>query len=388
MSASPRIVIVHDWLTVPGGSEIVLDALLEAFPSAVVRTLIRKREAFRGTRIDQVDVRTTFIDRLPAARSHHRYYLPLMPIAIEQFDLGAFDVVISNSCAVGHGVITAPHQLHVAYVNRTMDYAWSGYHRELAAYSVNRGLTGLAARLTYHYIRQWDYQAFQRPDIVVANSRRSQVRLWKHYRRRAQVIHPPVSVPHMAVPRGRGDYFVFVGRLVPIKRVDVLIDAATSLGVPLLIVGDGPEAARLKARAGPTVRFVGQQDRKATMELVAGARAFLFASDEDFGIAPVEAQLLGIPVIAFRGGGPAETIVPGGSGLLFERQDPHSLVEAIAQFTDRGVTFGPQEIATHAGRFGRERFQREILTLVEEGWAATLDGERTVLPLPVDGHGA
>lgn len=381
MSLPSRVAIVHDWLTVPGGSEHVLDALLEAIPTAVVRTSIYDPRRFEGSRISRADIQTSFLDRLPGARSHHRQYLPLMPIAIEQLDLSAFDVVISNSCAVGHGVITGPDQLHVAYVNRTMDYAWSRYHRELAAYSVNRGLKGIAARLTYHYVRQWDYLAFQRPDVVIGNSARSQARLWKHYRRDASVIYPPVDIPASTARSNDGDYYVFVGRLVPIKRVDILVDAMTSLGAPFIVVGDGPDAARLQARAGPTVRFVGNQSRATVMELVAGARAFLFASDEDFGIAPVEAQMLGVPVIAYRGGGPSETIVDGSSGLLYDDQSAACLVDAVTAFESQGVAFGPEEIASHARRFGRKRFQDEMLDLIGSEWASR--NERKGIATPV-----
>jgi glycosyltransferase involved in cell wall biosynthesis len=362
-----RVGIVHDWLVVAGGAERVLESMLDRVPDAVVRTLIYAPAHFTRSRIADADIRTSFLDRLPGSARQHRLLLPLMPIAIEQFDLSAEEVVISNSFAVAHGVITSARQLHIVYVNRTMTYAWDTYHRDLAAFGVRHGAKGLAARLVYHYVRQWDYLAFQRPDVLVCNSEFSRRRVAKQYRRDALVIHPPVD-RLSSEARTRSDHYVFVGRLVPVKRVDLLIRAFNQLGRPLVIVGDGPSRATLEATAKANIQFVGWQPREVVSEYVASARAFVFASEEDFGVAPVEAQMLGVPVVAFGGGGTAETIVPGITGLLYPKQRVEDIVSAVQTFELRERQFDADAIAEHASAFSNERFQREFFNLVEIEW--------------------
>ncbi len=362
-----RIGLVHDWLIVPGGAERVLEALLDRLPDASVRTLLYSPAAFAGSPIADRKIQTSFIDRLPGSTRRHRTLLPLMPIAIEQFDLSREDVVISNSHAVAHGVITNARQLHIAYINRTMTYAWESYHRDLVAFGVHRGLKGVASRIVYHRVRQWDYLAFQRPDVIVCNSEYSKRRVAKQYRRDAIVIYPPVDGLSSAT-RAPDDHYVFVGRLVPVKRVDLLVGAFNQLGRQLVIVGDGPLRAELQASAKANIRFVGWKSRAEVSAHVASARAFVFASEEDFGIAPVEAQMLGVPVIAFGGGGTAETIVPGRTGVLYPRQQVGDIVSAIETFELRERQFDAELILEHASAFTKERFQREFFGLVDREW--------------------
>lgn len=362
-----RIGIVHDWLTVPAGSERVLEAMLERLPQAVVRTLLYAPANFRSSPISAHKIQTSFIDRLPGSANRHRLFLPFMPIAVEQFDLSDEEVVISNCCAVAHGVITSPNQLHVAYLNRTMTYAWDSYHRDLVDFRVSGGARGFISRAVYHYVRQWDYLAFQRPDVIVCNSAYSQRRTAKQYRREATVIYPPVDRP-LGASRVPNDHYVFVGRLVPVKRVDLLVKAFNQLGRPLIIIGDGPVRGELEASAKANVHFAGWKARAEVEAYVASSRAFVFASEEDFGLAPVEAQMLGVPVVAFGRGGVAETIVPGKTGLLYPRQEVGDIVAAIEAFELRERQFDAEAIAEHASQFSRERFQQELFGLIEKEW--------------------
>ncbi|HEX2865351.1 MAG TPA: glycosyltransferase, partial [Deinococcales bacterium] len=321
--------MAHDWLVTYGGSEAVLETLLRAFPVERVHTSVYDRAAFRNSVIARQDVRASFIDRLPGARHHHRQFLPLMPLAVEQYDLRSADVVLSNACALAHGVITRPDQAHVAYFNRTMTYAWDTYLDDLEAFGVARGLKGLIARRAYHSLRQWDFQAGQRPDVLVANSRYAAARIWKHYRREALVIPPPVMLDPQPNFGERGDAFVLVGRLVPVKRPDVVVEAFNRLRLPLEVIGDGPLRASLRARAGPNVRFLGALDRPALYRAVREARGLVLASEENFGLVSVEAQSSGTPVVALARGGSLETVKPGVTGLLFDAPTPEAVQAAV-----------------------------------------------------------
>ena len=362
-----RIAIVHDWLTVAGGAERVLETLLQLFPEADVFTLFYDPARLESEAIASRPIRTSFLDRIPTARRHHRILAPLFPLAVEQFDVSQYDVVISNTFSVAHGVVTGPNQVHIAYVNRTMQYAWESYHADLQSFGVNRGWRNIPARLGFHYLRLWDFQAFQRPDILVANSAHTARRIKKHYHRESVTIHPPVSLPATAAASQtvRGDHYLFVGRLVPVKRPDLLVKAFRINGLHLRVIGDGPMKKALQSAAGPRTEFLGWRSRDEVLEEMSRARALVFPSEEAFGIVAVEAQGVGTPVIGYRGGGAAETVVDGRTGVLYETQTVPALAAAIAHFETISETLDPDDLRQQARAFAPERFGQQILEVVK-----------------------
>jgi glycosyltransferase involved in cell wall biosynthesis len=364
LAAAGAVAFVRDWLTVYAGADRVMEAVLALYPRAPVYTLLYQAENFRDTRIAQHPVHASFIDRLPGGRSHHRLYFPLMPIAIEQFDLGAYETVVSLSHSVAHGVLTRADQLHISYFYTPPRYAWDLYFPYLRDHWFGRGLQRFPTRLLLHYFRLWDFASSRRPDVVVAASRYVARRVWKHYRREAHVIYPPVEVQRFTAARPREDFFVTVGRLVPYKQTGLMVDAFSRLRRPLRVIGDGPERAALERRAGPTVQLLGSQPDEVVADLLERCAAFVFAADEDFGIAPVEAQAAGAPVIAYSRGGTSETVAPGETGVLFSQQTVESLIAAVQAFDAGRHRFHSESIRQSTLRFGRERFQREFAELV------------------------
>jgi glycosyltransferase involved in cell wall biosynthesis len=307
-----------------------------------------------------IDVRTSFIQRIPVLRRRHITFLPLMPLAFEQFDLSGYDVVVSLNSACAKGVITSPHTLSLCYCYTPCRYIWDLYHEYTRDQpTVARALFAPVA----HRLRLWDRAAADRVDHFVGISHEVAGRIRKHYRRDAEVIYPPVDLERFT-PRPDGeDFYLVVSRLVGYKRVDLAVRAATRLGRRLVVVGAGPELARLRAEAGPTVEFRGRLPDEEVAELYARCRAFLFPGLEDFGIAPVEAQAAGRPVIAFGRGGAAETVVHGVTGVLFEEQSVDALVEAILQF--EMSAFDPWACRSNAERFGAGQFRRQIAEAID-----------------------
>ncbi|HEX8916667.1 MAG TPA: glycosyltransferase family 4 protein [Humisphaera sp.] len=365
-----RTAIVHEWFTTYAGSERVVEQMLEMFPAADLHALVDfLPEADRGF-LGGRPVRTSFLQRMPFARGRFRHYLPLMPSAVEQFDLSAYDVVLSSNHAVAKGAILGPDQLHVSYVHSPVRYAWDLQHQYLREAGLTRGLKGLFARGILHYLRQWDQSAANRVDAFVANSRYIARRIWRTYRREAEVVHPPVDVDAIAPGDGRREpYYLAAGRLVPYKRADLLVDAfALMPDRKLVVIGDGTEMEKLKKRAGPNVDLIGYQQTPAMREHLRRARAYLFAAEEDFGIAPVEAMAAGTPVIAFGRGGATETVQDGRTGLFFEEQTPEAVAEAVRRFERLEDRFDPTEIRGGAERFRPERFRRELSAVVEREW--------------------
>lgn len=365
-----RLAFVHDWLTVYAGSERVLSSMSRSSTSSPIFTLLHRPDAFSGTDLEGRAVRTSFLQRLPAQGERYRYLLPLMPLAVEQFDLRGFDVVVSNVKAVGHGVLTSPDQLHVAYVNRPMRYAWDLYQHELSSAGLKKGMKGGVARLFYHYLRLWDQLAMQRPDVLHVNSRLVQAMLRKYHRRTAKVIYPPVDVDDFMCTEDKDDYFISVARLVPYKRVDLVVKAFNGLGMPLRVIGDGPQAAALHALARPNIEFLGWIDRAQLIREVEGARALVFAAEEEFGIAPVEAQAAGTPVIAFGRGGALETILDGTTGVLFHKQTADAIVDAVRDFDSHSSAFSPSALRGNAERFSKDRFEQSFERAIAAAWDA------------------
>jgi len=307
-------------------------------------------------------IHTSFVQRLPFAGRRHQEYLPLYPVAIEQFDLTEYDLVISSSSSVAKGAITTADACHICYCHTPMRYAWHLYHE----YMKSERLNWLKSRLIppmMSYIRLWDAASSRRVDYFVANSKCVAERIRKYYGRESEVIYPPVDTdfytPGDRRPEaGRSSYFVTVGRLVAYKNVDRIVLAFNKLGSPLKVVGTGPERRRLEKIAGPNVELLGYRPKEELRDLLRGARAFVFCAEEDFGIAPVEAQAVGTPVIAYGKGGARETVLPGISGVLFESQAPDCVAEAVSGF--RASEFDRTKIRGNALRFARERFRDEF----------------------------
>lgn len=364
--AQPRIAIVHDWLTAMGGAERVLEQMLAALPQADLFTLIDNGRTLAPELRRQHRVVTSRLQHLPGADRYYRHLAPLMPGAIEALDLRAYDLVLSSSWAFAHGVITPAHCRHLAYVHSPMRWAWDMEDEYLDQAGL-RGLLGRLARWQLARLRRWDVQAARRPDVLVANSAFVAQRIHECWGRNAEVVFPPVTIaPQLPQVAAHGAY-VSVSRLVPYKRVDLWVKAFAFLpDRQLIVAGDGPERERLQAMAGPNVRFVGRITDREITELMAGARGFLQASKEDFGIAVLEAQGCGTPVLAYGVGGAQETVrgldQPQPTGMLFDTLDPEGAAQAVRAFERH--TFMRKDCRMNAERFSPARFQSELVTAI------------------------
>ena len=366
--ARPTVAFIHDWLITRGGAERTLEAALELYPEAPIYTLIYRPDQFRHSVISSRDIRTSFLDRWPGAGRYYRSLLPFMPLAVEQLETGGHDVLVSCSHAVAHGILPGPGQLHINYVLIPVRYAWHLYHVYLREAGLVRGPRSAIARLVLHYIRMWDILAAQRVDHFAAISEWSAANVWRVYRRKAEVIYPPVDIDGFEPSERRQDFYITVSRLVPYKRVDIIVRAFSRLGLPLVVVGDGPERRRLERLATANVRMMGTQSQDSLRRLLGEAKAYVYAAVEDFGIAPIEAQAAGCPVIAYQAGAIPETVRDGETGILFSEQSPEALAEAVVEFENSGRRFNPSELRTSAERFSRTRFQREFGEFVERKW--------------------
>lgn len=366
-----RLAIIQDWLTTLGGGEKCIEALCDVWPEADIYTLVYRPDVFKDSPIARHRVTTSFAQKLPWSTTKFRHYFMLYPYAIEQFDLRGYDVVISFSAAFSHGVLTDPDQLHICYKHTPMRYAWSGYHEYLADPHVCQSWKRLLVKRILHRMRQWDYSAAQRPDIILANSHEVRRRIQKYYRREAQVVNPPVTMPSKDRYLGldKEDYYVTVGRLVSYKKTDLIVEAFAHMkNRRLLVAGAGPELSRLRhmAKGRANVEILGFVDEARKLELLAKARAFIFAPHEDFGIVPLEAQACGTPVIAYGRGGALETVVEGATGTFFGEQTVEALQQGLDRFEDIEATFDPAVLREHAERFTEEVFQRRFQHIVEE----------------------
>jgi glycosyltransferase involved in cell wall biosynthesis len=359
-AAFPGAALVHDWLTIPGGSEKVVLELLELLPGAEIFTSVYDPEPWRDLLAGH-RVQPSFLDRLPKAREQYPKLLPLMNAAFESFDLSGFELVVSSSHSCAKNVLTPPGTLHVCYCHTPMRHAWEP--RFLAQEELGRA-SGIAARALMPRLRRTDLAGAVRPDVFVANSRYVAARIEKYYRRDAHVIHPPVDVaPHLARPRTPGDYYLVLGRVVPYKRVDLALAACAKLGRRVIVAGAGRALESARAVAGRDAELLGFVPDEQLGELLAGARALLFPGEEDFGIVPVEAQAAGVPVIAYGAGGIRDTVVEGETGLFHDEQTADSLAEAILAF--ERSSFDEHAIRDNARRFSPERFRAEMAQLID-----------------------
>ena len=364
-----RVAVVHDWLVVYGGAERVLEQILECYPQADLFSLIDHVPAEQRHFLKGRTPKTSFMQKIPGIARHYRKLLPLMPLAVEQFDLRDYDLVISSSYCVAKGVLTGPNQVHVSYCHSPMRYAWDHYQEYLDELNLRRGPASWFARWQLSRIRTWDVRSSNTVDAFIANSRFVQARIAKYYRRESEVLFPPVATDLFDLCTEKSDYYVAAGRFVPFKRLDLVVDAFTAMpDKRLVMVGDGPEMAKLRERAGPNIEFTGFQPPEVVRDWLSHARAFIFPSEEDFGIVPVEAQACGTPVIAYASGGALETTLPLGptraaseaTGLFFGQQTPASLTSAVTRFEAQADQFDPDFIHRHAARFSSQAFRRGL----------------------------
>ncbi len=358
---TPAAAVVHEWLTVPGGSEKVALRILDLLGDADLYAAVYDPDAF--PELAGRDVRTTWLDRLPGAQTHYQRLLPLMTGAYERLDLSDYELVVSSSHSCAKNVLTPPDTYHLCYCHTPMRHAWEpGKLGDERIGPVARALLPpLLAKL-----RRDDFAGAARVDRFVANSAHVANRIRKYYRRQATIVAPPVDVdPFLARPRTPGDAYLVAGRLVPYKRVDLAVQACTRLGRPLVVIGDGRDRERIESAAGPSVSFLGHVDFPTLLEQMSGCKALLFPGEEDFGLVPVEAQAAGAPVIAYGVGGARDTVVDGVTGVLFSEQSVAGLCDAIERF--EALSLDPDAARDNAARFGLERFDREFSNAIAMG---------------------
>ncbi len=368
-----KYALVHEWLTpiATGGSELVVQEILKHVP-ADLYALIDFESTNPDSYLYKRNIGTTFLQQFPGARQGVQKYLPLLPLAIEQLDVRQYDVVLSSSHAVAKGVITGPQQMHVCYCHAPMRYAWDLTFDYLANSQAGRGVPGILTRYLLHRLRQWDVLSANRVDYFIANSKNTARRIRRFYRRPAEVIYPPVAVERFLFQAQKDDFYLTVSRLVSYKQIGLIVRAFNQAGRSLVVIGSGPELQALQALAGPTVQILGWQPDAVVQQYMQRAKAFVYAAFEDFGIAPVEAQACGTPVIAYGVGGTAETVRDvrrhgaTGTGILFPTQTEAALVAAIAQFEQHQGQIDPEAVRSHALSFRPEVFQQKYLAFLEQ----------------------
>jgi glycosyltransferase involved in cell wall biosynthesis len=376
-----RVALVHEWFVSYAGSERVVEQILKVFPQAdlfaLVDFLSEDERNFLGGR----GVKTSFIQGLPKARRRFRNYLPLMPIAVEQFELSGYDLIISSSHAVAKGVITGPDQVHVSYVHTPMRYAWDLQHEYLRESGMVRGVKSRLARLFLHYLRLWDTRTAHGVDMFIANSAYIAKRIRKTYGRTATVVYPPVDTERFSLRRHKEDFYLAASRMVPYKRMPMIVAAFVAMPKRrLVVIGDGPDARRIEAlaREAPNIHCLGRQPDAVMADYMGRTRALVFAAEEDFGIAPVEAQACGTPVIAFGAGGALETVVSSDdprsrTGVFFHSQTPEAIGHAVEAFEAAGE-FSPLACRANAERFHVERFLDQLRHSVTRTMLASVGG--------------
>ncbi len=358
-----KIALVHDYLVQIGGAEHVLKAFTEIFPHAPIYTLLHDRKLMRGL-FDDSTIITSSLQNIPFAKKRHRNFPPLMPTAIEEFDFSDYDVVLSDSSSFAKGIITAPHTLHISYVHTPMRYAWDDCQK----YTSDFGLPQLIEKTVpflMNPIRLWDYASAQRVDEYLANSQFVAKRIKKYYHKEAKVINPPVNTKHFT-PANKSeisDYYLMVGRLIAYKRHDIAIDTFNKLGIPLKIIGRGPERKTLQKKAKSNIQFLGRASDEKLSEYYAHCKGFIFPQEEDFGIVAIEALASGRPIIAYKGGDIAEHMEDGVHGVFFHKQTKESLQNAIKRCEK--MDFDSKYIAQSVQKFDTEVFKRTMESYVK-----------------------
>ncbi len=355
-----KLALVHDWLNQIGGAEDVLETLVEMFPRTPIYTSMYWREGMPPS-YQSWDIRTTWMDRLPGIYRHHQPYLPLYPLAFARLNLSGYDLVLSNKSGFCHGVRTGD-AVHICYCLAPTRYIW-----DFEAYALREAIVPalkIALWPIIGLLRRWDYSAAQRVSHFIAISRHIQVRIKRYYGRDATVIHPPVETDRFQPAPTHGDYYLIVSRLIPYRRIDVAVHAFNQLGLPLIIAGDGRDRERLESLAGPTITFLGRVPEEDLPDLFARCRAYVLPGEEDFGIAPVQAQAAGRPVIAFSAGGALDTVIEGETGTFFHQPTPPALATVVRSFDPDAID--PRICRANAGRFGVGVFKEKLGRFIQD----------------------
>ena len=359
-----KVALVHDFLLKAGGAERVLKVLADMYPKAPIFTLLYDEKRM-GHLFPAERVRPSGLQRVPRfIPGMHKLLFPFMPSAVEQFNLSGFDVVISSSSAYAHGVVTNLETKHICYYHSPMRYAWDYTHQYLK--EQNLGSIGelIASRLL-HKVRQWDFLASDRVDVALANSKTVQNRIRKYYRRDSQIIYPPVDVSRFKPNAKNQGYFLIVSTLTPYKRIDLAVELFNKLGKRLVIIGDGPDRARLQSMAAGNIDFLGFKPDEVVNEYMQNCRAFIFPGEEDFGIAPIEAMACGKPVLAFRKGGLTESMIEGSTGEFFDEQTLSSMEDGLTQLLINEKQYSAKDIAKHAKQYSVQAFKKAMKSVVE-----------------------
>lgn len=361
-----KVALIQDWLTEIGGAEKVFAAILNIYPEADIYTLTSHERVLSDLGVNRSKLNESFIARLPFGRKHYRLYLPLFTRAIEAFDFTGYDLIISSSSSVAKGILKNSEQLHVCYCHSPVRYAWDLYHQYINESGLFEfGLKSIFVRHVLHKLRIWDVVSANRVDAFIANSNYIQRRIFNTYRRDSMVIYPPIDINHFDLKEERQDFYFTASRMVPYKRIDLIVKAFSAMKDKRLVVaGVGPDFDKIRRVAGENVEFLGFVSDDKMKSLMANAKAFVFAANEDFGIIPLEAQACGTPVIAYGKGGALETVVHGKTGVHFNEQTQESLIDAIRSFEDDFI-FDPFVIRQHAEKFSKERFINEFSSFVE-----------------------
>ncbi|MBT8181241.1 MAG: glycosyltransferase family 4 protein [Eudoraea sp.] len=366
-----KVAIVHEWLTVIAGSESCFVEFTKIYPEADIFVLVSDNKSLKKLKIDGSRVTNSFIQKLPKSRTKWKNYLPLFPFAVEQFDLSEYDLIISSSHAVAKGVITTANQIHICYIYSPIRYAWDLYHQYLQEANLKKGLKALFVKRVLHYIRNWDLGTANRVDEFIPISKYIEKRVWRTYRRKSyKVIYPPVAVQEFTLCEEKEDFYLAASRLVPYKKIDLIVETFSQMpDKKLIVIGDGPDLKKIKAKARDNVEVLGFQEFSVLKDYMQRAKAFIFAAEEDFGIIPIEAQACGTPVIAFGKGGSLETvkgqyvdqpIEKNHTGVYFQEQNVQSMLSAINYFEENLSKFNAHQIRNYSLKFDREVFVKEI----------------------------
>ena len=379
-----KIAIIHDWFLKKsfGGSEkvtfILNDLLNERYSSPDIFSLTSNIKSLKGEFFKKNKIKTSFIQSLPFGKTNVQSYLPILPYAIEQFDLREYDLIISSSHALAKGVLTSPDQLHISYVHTPMRYAWDQMNTYLKESTLSKFGFEIPIRFMLYKLRQWDFYSSQRLDYIIANSNFTSKRIKKYWGLESDVINPPVDIKRFKYNNPREDYYISLNRLVPNKRVDLLIKAFNKLNLPLIIIGDGPERLKLRKIANPNIKFLRKISDEEVENYMSRCRAFVYAGIEDFGIAPVEAMASGAPVIAFGKGGILDTVncfnrqekEKVSNGLLFKKQTSEDIIDTISWFEDKKAwrKFNPKILNEYSQNFSIENFMNKFDLIINKAW--------------------
>lgn len=381
-----KIAIVHDWLVTYAGAEKCLEQMINIFPEADLYALVDFLDEDNRDFIKHKKVTTSFIQKLPKAKTKYRSYLPLMPLAIEQLDLSKYDLIISSSHCVAKGIITGPNQVHISYIYSPVRYAWDLQHQYLKETGLDKGLKGWLAKIILHYIRLWDLRTINSVDHFIAISEFIKKRVWKYYRREADIIYPPVDVEAFEFCDKKEDFYLTASRMVPYKKMDLIVEAFTKMpDKKLVVIGDGPDFAKIQkiAQGRSNIQLMGYQPFSVLKDHMQRAKAFVFVAEEDFGITPVEAQACGTPVIAYGRGGALETvrgldIKDNPTGVFFYKQDKDNLIKAINSFENNIEKIRFKDCRENALKFSSDNFKARLKEYIDNKLHGINENEKDI----------